>query len=223
MSNSPIPTVVAAAVESTPRARSLTAALKWLLSVTLALAPLPLASARPLPWSVLALVIGSLLLLSLGCELFDRTSSAAMTLLRTPALLGGLVAAWIVVQSLPLRDAAQLSPLWNLTAQTLGGPVQPSISLDREDSISHLLRLLTYAGSFLVAWRVARRSDSAQVVLRTIGVVAAAYSLYGLVVYFSGNTSILWFSKWAYRTDLTSTFVNRNSFATFIGLGLIAN
>ena len=223
MSSSAIPSVAAAPVGATPLARNLPALLKWLLSVTLAVAPLPLASTRPLAWSVLALAVGSLLLLSLGCELIERTPSAATGVLRIPALLGALIAVWVVVQSLPIGSAVQLSPLWQLTAQVLRSPVQSSISLDREDSIAHLLRLLMYAGSFLVAWRVGRRSGGAQTVLRAIGVIAAAYSLYGLIVYFSGNASILWFSKWAYRTDLTGTFVNRNSFATFIGLGLIAN
>jgi O-antigen ligase len=223
MPNSSIPTVVTTPVRSTSLARHLPVALKWLLSLTLALAPLPLASARPLAWSVLAVAIGALLLLSLGCEFIERTPSAATSVLRIPAALGALIAAWIVAQSLPLGDLVRLSPLWGSAAQALGSAVQPSISLDREDSISHLLRLLAYGGSFLIAWRVARRSDGAQTILRAIGVIGAAYSLYGLAVYFSGNASILWFSKWAFRTDLTGTFVNRNSFATFIGLGLIAN
>jgi hypothetical protein len=223
MPGSSIPTVVTTPVGSTSLARHLPAALKWLFSLTLALAPLPLASARPLAWSVLAIAIGSLLMLSLGCELIERTPSGATSVLRVPAALGALIAAWIVVQSLPLGDLVRLSPLWGSAAQALASAVQPSISLDREDSISHLLRLLVYGGSFLIAWHVARRSDGAQTVLRAIGVIGAAYSLYGLAVYFSGNASILWFPKWAYRTDLTGTFVNRNSFATFIGLGLIAN
>jgi len=35
-------------------------------------------------------------------------------------------------------------------------------------------------------------------------------------------TKLLWFDRWAYLGDLTSSFVNRNSFATFAGLGLLA-
>jgi O-antigen ligase len=44
-----------------------------------------------------------------------------------------------------------------------------------------------------------------------------------MIVYFSGNRTVLWYAKWAYQLDLTSTFVNRNSFATFLGLSLMAD
>ncbi|NVK39768.1 MAG: O-antigen ligase family protein [Oceanospirillaceae bacterium] len=46
------------------------------------------------------------------------------------------------------------------------------------------------------------------------------YCLYGLIVYFSGNEKILWFNKWTSFQALTSTFVNRNNFAAYAGIGL---
>jgi len=41
------------------------------------------------------------------------------------------------------------------------------------------------------------------------------------VVQFSGSDKILWMDKWAYRGVVTSTFVNRNSYATYAGLTLV--
>lgn len=59
--------------------------------------------------------------------------------------------------------------------------------------------------------------------MKSVSAITAFYALWGLIVYWSGNTTILWFQKWAYQTDLTGTFVNRNSFATFLGLGLLTS
>jgi len=198
-------------------------ALKWGLIAVLACAPLPLASARPLAWSLLALASGLLIVLAVACEVTDRTSVSALHALRIPLALVAALTFWIGVQSLPLDIAGSHSQIWEGAAQALGHPVAPSISLDREISLGRLLRLLTYASIFLVAWRVACRSEGAAALLRAIAAIGVSYSLYGLIVYFSGNQTILWFPKWAYKLDLTSTFVNRNSFATFVGLSLIAS
>ena len=45
--------------------------------------------------------------------------------------------------------------------------------------------------------------------------------LYGLFIYINGLESILWYEKWAYRGYVTATFVNKNSYATYAGLGLL--
>ncbi|MEA3643889.1 MAG: hypothetical protein VBE63_28765, partial [Lamprobacter sp.] len=42
-----------------------------------------------------------------------------------------------------------------------------------------------------------------------------------MIIYFSGTEMILWFEKEAYLDVLTSTFINRNSYATFVGLGVL--
>jgi len=197
--------------------------LKGLLILILALAPLPLASARPLAWSVLAVVVACSLILATLCEMIERTPSVAIAPLRIPAALALLIAIWVWVQSLPLQDAADLSPMWQMAGQAMGSMVFPSISLDREESVSHLLRLFTYSATFLAAWRVGRTGEDAGSIVRAVGLIGIAYALYGLIEYFSGTRTILWLQKWAYGEDLTGTFVNRNSFATFIGLGILAN
>jgi O-antigen ligase len=54
-------------------------------------------------------------------------------------------------------------------------------------------------------------------------VIATVYALYGLGEFVSPDPRILWFIKDTYVTDVTATFVNRNSFATFAGLAVIAH
>jgi O-antigen ligase len=189
----------------------------------LALAPLPLGSARPLPWSVLALAAAVLLLLAVGEEFLDPAPQSVLRPLLAPLLLMTLVFAWIVFQMVPTGVALPYAPIWSMTQGVLGTALSPSISIDRYQSAADLLHLLTYVAIFFAAWRVARDGESTRFLLRAIGWIGAAYALYGIIVYSLGNASILWLHKWAYRDDLTGTFVNRNSFATFLGLGLVCN
>jgi O-antigen ligase len=46
-------------------------------------------------------------------------------------------------------------------------------------------------------------------------------ALYSSVNYFLGNDLLLWFQRLAYTSDQTGTFVNRNSYATFVGIALL--
>ena len=208
--------------DSGPRGAAALGALQWGLMALLALAPLPLASARPLAWSALAIATALLIGLAAVCELVDPTRSTTFGPLRVPMAMATAVALWAGIQCLPLDIGALQSEIWSGAERALDSVVVPSISVARVQSLDRLLRLLTYAGAFLVAWRVGRRAEGAQALLRAVAAVAVLYSLYGLIVYFSGNQTILWYPKWAYKFDLTSTFVNRNFFGTYVGLGLIA-
>ena len=194
-----------------------------LLILILALAPLPLGSARPLPWSILAMAAGALLLPTIWQEVVDPAPSVLLRPLVLPLFLILIVFGWIAYQMLPNPFAITHQPIWSLAQNALGETLSPSISVDRYQTAADLLHLITYAAIFIAAWRASRDSDSAWLVVRAIGWIGAAYALYGIIVYSLGNKSILWLPKWAYREDLTGTFVNRNSFATFLGLALVCN
>jgi len=103
----------------------------------------------------------------------------------------------------------------------LGLSVTGSISPDPFKTYSGLLRLLTYAGVFWLSLQFCRSRERAQQVIITISLIGLVYAGYGLFVEFTGSETILWFKKTAYLENLTSTFVNRNSYATYAGLGLI--
>src|SRR5260221_11476844 len=100
-----IPVIASAPVASHPVVGVLPVALRRLLILILAIAPLPLASARPLAWSVLALSVGALLLLATLCELIERTPSVATAPLRVPAGVAVLIVIGIRGQPLPRRNA----------------------------------------------------------------------------------------------------------------------
>lgn len=195
---------------------------QWGLILILAWAPLPFGSARMWAWDLLGIAAMLLLLLSAAQDFVEPRRAGAVSPLKPAAILGGIVVVWILFQGLPL-DLAWRHPIWDRAAEALDRPLASSISLDREQSMVHLFRLLTYAAYFLLGWMAARRAEGADAILRAVAVAGAAYSVYGLVEFVSPEPHILWFLKDAYVTDVTSTFVNRNSFATFVGLAVIAN
>src|SRR5258708_6167517 len=67
-----------------------------------------------------------------------------------------------------------------------------------------------------------REPYRARTIFVAVAFSSAAYSAYGLFMHFSGTRLVLWFPKSEYVDSLTSTFINRNSFATFAAIGVIS-
>jgi hypothetical protein len=197
---------------------------QWALLSLLAWAPLPLGSNRPWAWSLLGILIALLLFAAGAYALMRPGSRAPVKQLRWPIAMGVVLVTWILLQCLPLPGLVWHHPLWDKAAEVLGQTLVPSISVDREASLVRLFRLLTYAAFFVAAWQVGQRGERAAAMMRGIAMIGAAYAIYGLIDYAAPHQQhkILWFAKRVYVEDLTSTFINRNSFATFAGLSLIA-
>lgn len=210
---------------------TLTRLVYWALLALAALAPLPFGSNRPWAWAALSLVVGVLLVL----WAISARGLAANRARGDPAALGvplrriGLTAAgfaavvlWIFFQASPLAPEAWHHPLWRDAARALDTPLAGSISIDPAGTLTALMRLLAYAGVFWLALQLGRRAENATRMVWTVALAGVGYSVYGLVVQFGGLDTILWYERWAYNDSLTSTFVNRNSFATYAGISLIA-
>lgn len=60
-------------------------------------------------------------------------------------------------------------------------------------------------------------------IIKTIAILSSILGLYGLVTYLGKIDKILWLDKTSYIDSLTGTFINRNSFATYLGMGIILN
>jgi hypothetical protein len=193
------------------------------LIVVLAWAPLPFGSARPWAWDLLGIVALALLGVSAAYETTRPSRPGALLPLLPALVMGAVVVAWIVFQSLPWDLFGWHHPLWDRASEVMGRTLGVSLSIDREAAMVHLFRLLTYAAYFIIAWQVARRPEAAGRVLRAIAAIGTVYALYGLGEFASPDPRILWFVKEAYVTDVTSTFINRNSYATFAGLAVIVH
>ena len=196
-----------------------------LFVLILAWAPLPFGSDRAWAWSLLGLMV-ALLLTASGVTALLRAGdlpAAELRPLRVPLALGALLILWVLVQDRPGGILLWHHPLWDAAAAVLGPDLRPSLSVDREASTSHLFRLLAYGGVFLLAWQAARRREGAALLVKSLALVGTLYALYGIAEFAAPHPAILWFRKWAYDADVTSTFVNRNSFATYAGLTVLAN
>jgi O-antigen ligase len=195
----------------------------WGLVAVVAWVPLPLASNRPWAWSLLALGIGALLT---GWAVATLTRRHLVRLgwarLGVPMVLLGASFLWFMVQASPLAPSAWHAPLWDSAAATLGLRSLPgAISVDPAASAAGAMRLLAYGGVFWLAAQYGRDPDDARRLLWAVSFITFAYALYGLVAHLSGNETILWFAKWAYRGDLTATFVNRNAWGIYAGIGTL--
>ncbi len=193
-----------------------------LLVALVVLAPLPFASVYPWSTSLMAVAVG-VLLAAWRFELIIKGSAPALGLRSTwPfVLLLTVAAGWAVLQVLPFMPGEWHNPIWRRAAEILGVPLAGAVSLNPEATATALMRLLTYAGVFWLALQYCRQPANAHRVFKVLTFAGMGYALYGLWVAFSGSRTILWFDKFAYFDDLTSTFVNRNSYATYAGLGLV--
>lgn len=201
------------------RRRSWEPALVVLLLAVVVLAPLPLGSNRPLPESVLFTAIGMLVSLWGVAVAIGRAEYAVpLRSIWWFALPFLTVAAWAQVQAAPWTPDSWHHPLWADARTLLGEPVAGAISVDPHRTHTNLLWLLGYGGIFWLALQLARPSERADRILATLALAGIAYAAYGLVVHLSGSDTILWYDKWSGRGMVTSTFVNRNHYATYAGL-----
>jgi O-antigen ligase len=188
----------------------------------LALAPLPFGSNRPWASDMLGLATAILLALCTRDVFRERAFWPSGAPWRRIAFSAGsvmLVVIWGYVQTVSWFPAPH--PLWAQADAALGVPERGSISLTPDGFSEAALRIFTYLGCFLMAFFGARHATRARILLRSLAFIAVGYAFYGLSMKSSGLEVVLWFTKWAYVGQLTSTFINKNSYATYAGLGLL--
>ncbi|MBJ3783121.1 O-antigen ligase family protein [Devosia sediminis] len=184
----------------------------WALFVVLALAPLPFGSHRAIVWGVWACYIGVVGLCyfvaygTTGERL--RVSVGGVTL-----LLFAAYCAFLVFQLLPLGNV----PIISSGSTSIGAG---QISIAPSLTVLMLVRQLSYGLFFLLIMQVMVHDGRRAMALWAMLLVVVAYGLYALVNLQTADT-ILGLEKWAYRGSATGTFVNRNSFATFVGFGAV--
>lgn len=176
--------------------------LGWLVLIFLSLVPLPLGSNRPLFWavnaglvSILGLVFGIAWLAS-GEGLRVRMRELGLV----PWAFGALCV-YLLVQLLPL-------------------PGQPFLSVAPGATLLMLLRTLTYGVFFFIVLQLSRNPERARNLLNVALVVLTAHAILALAMLRSGDT-LLGSDKVAYLGSATGTFINRNSFATFLAFGCV--
>ncbi|NNJ65231.1 MAG: hypothetical protein HKP16_06675, partial [Xanthomonadales bacterium] len=191
-----------------------------LLMLVVVLSPLPLGSNREWSWTLCALLVSLITLLWVvtrswrGGEV-QRVMHPAIPLLFLAAC------AWVVVQAAVWAPQSWGHPLWGQAAAVLGIELPGLVSLSAEDSWTALLRLLSYALVFFLAFQLGRERSRAHAMMLWLATAGVVYALFGLVVFWSGESPEWLFRGEVLLPDLRSTFINRNHFATWQGLTLL--
>lgn len=191
-----------------------------LLAVVL-IAPLPFGSDRPWSESTLSLCVGLLLLAWVATTAFKRVPVRIKPVMWLPIGMFLAVVAWGFLQSVKGVSWAWQHPLWHELPAILGHSVAGTISLNPFASANSVMKLMAYGGIFWLAMMLCRSGTRS---LRGIQLVAGAgfvYAIYGIVVFVFGFETVIFTEKKYYIGDLTSTFINRNNYATYAGLGLV--
>jgi len=89
------------------------------------------------------------------------------------------------------------------------------------DTVYTILQAYSYTSIFVLSIIASQNKKVALFFLDTLLHIIAAYAIYGFIIYINGNDKILWYEKTSSLYSLSSTFVNRNNFATYCGVGLI--
>jgi O-antigen ligase len=195
----------------------------WLFIAALAWCPFWFGSNEPLAWGINAMLFpGLALAYELSVLLRGARHPVSIKTIAIPAALFAIVAVWILIQTTGWAPHALNHPLWDLAAETLERPVTPSVSVNRDLTNLALLRLVTAASAFWVALQLCRDGNRARLFVKAVAAIVCGYAAFGLLWLVAAPGYTLWFARIDMLATLTSTFINRNSFAAFAGVGLIA-
>lgn len=125
--------------------------------------------------------------------------------------------AFLQIVSLPILS----HPNWEFAGTALSETLKGSISIDRQESTIELIFLVTLGFLFWLVLQLGREPKRARIAIMVFVAVVTLNAIYGLVSTILGWESVLGRIKQDYVTSVTGTFVNRNSFACYLGLALI--
>ena len=190
--------------------------------IGIAVCPFWLGSNRMIAWGANAVFFSALLIAYEASLLVSgRSHPFPIEWIKIPAICFALVAAWCVIQMTPYVPKAWTYPIWEITSEAIGRDLPASISVNPDLTMLALVRLMTAASVFWLALQFGRSFDRSAQTLEAISVIGACYAAYGVISFIVAPNLLLWFPKTAYVDSVTSTFVNRNNFATYAGITLV--
>lgn len=179
--------------------------------------PVPLGSNRPLFWLINAVVVLGLFALIFTRGFATSTSNAkrTLTLLLSFSLL---VTAWMIVQAISGTPVALHSSVWS----DFGDGSTGAISVNPAASLASAVQFLTIALAGVIAARISLNRRRSIAILRAIVASASIVAVWGFVSIGIDPSPILFGESGTSGDALTSFFVNRNTAATFLALGVAA-
>ena len=192
--------------------------LGWFIVAVIVLSPIPFGSNPPIFWAISGTLVGSVALIYFARLLASR-QPIRFSLRQIPVATGlfGLLCAFLLIQMLPL--GALIGPFQfvapgGVTLETL------TLSLAPGSTWMMLIRMLSYGLFFLLAAQVSVNERRAETLVQFIFWAIVAHGAFGLIQLTQFGDTLLGAEKTYYRGFATGTFINRNSYATFIAMGL---
>lgn len=191
-----------------------------LLLILCVFAAIPLGSNQPWSWTFASLSAGVLLALFLLTRLLAR-KPLFVGINPVIPLLFLVSMAWAWLQTANWVPQSWHHPAWLLASETLGETVPGFISIAPEDTRVAIMRTLAYAVIFVLALQLGRDVKLARRGMLWLFIAGVVFSIYGLLSYFGVLREFQWYADDSYGRDVRATFVNRNHFATWVGLTLV--
>lgn len=205
--------------------------LEWpialLLMATVCLTPIWYGGVGIWTWALTAIAAG---LLALGLiadrALSGQPPSVPLNWLPIPSILVLAVLTWTALQTLNIIPQSWHHPIWTLAREALGSDLPGAITLNTEQTWLALLRALVASVVFWLALQLGRRPHTAMYFLGAIALCVSAISIYGLADLVFDWRMVLFTPKdphvvATYGNYVSATFINRNHYAAFAGIGLI--
>jgi len=185
---------------------------------TAAFAPLMFGAAEKHWTLVLVLLLGAALpLLST-----QRLSGVQAARLLLPIMSCGLLlAAVVVLQSLDFALSDHDRALWTQAEELLGHPLEHRGVLAPGYPWASLGRPLAFLLALLAGLLIGGRRSRGDLLVRVLIWASFAYACLGLAQYAFQPERLLWAERHAYLGSLTGPFVNRNTAATYFGMGFL--
>jgi O-Antigen ligase len=186
-----------------------------ILFFAVAIAPLPYGSAEDSAIAFWSIVLG----LGLITVPVRQLRKPHFVLLGCAAVV---VAAYGVVlheqlSTHPWFSVAVPHPLWKEASEALGTPLEPSVSIARNEPFFALGSPLVCMLALVCGFLVGTDRSYARTILWIIAGSGVVYAVYGIADHLLDPTRILLRDKPAYLANVTGTFINRNTAAVYFG------
>ena len=179
------------------------------LIVAVCVAVLAFGGTAPSFFAVTQVIIFGLGVVFLLSRQFSRDTSFHVPV-ATPLLLVALV----LLQLCPLP--VSLAPMFGRARDELPSGSYFTISMERYQTVSHLLLLVTYLTAFFLTLFLCRDRNAKKRLVFALVSLGAFEALYGLIQYLTGWQQIFAYVKKYYLEEATGTYINRNHFAGFL-------
>lgn len=189
------------------------------LTILVLAAPIPIASNRPVFWMFWAAVLGILAVVYLVAGgIIDSQRPLRSRRYAWLLVTAAMVPAFAVVQILPIAD---LLPGALRALPETGANMPQSISIFPDGALVGCIRTISYIVFFMLMIEVSARASRAAWIGWILFFGVAAHAVWAMISLNMLGDNYFWGEKLSYRGSATGTFINRNSFATFLGMGLM--